>query len=75
MSAKPNNKEFYLGMAVVLGAIARDHGLPSIAINIMKSNGVSFQALKNAGVEPFDLDPLRLEWYSTFRYGNWKRKI
>jgi hypothetical protein len=68
-----SNKAFYHGFAIAVASVARDHGLPSVAVDIMRCNGVSLQDLQDAGVEQFDLKPIRDEWYATFRYSNWKR--
>jgi hypothetical protein len=57
---------FYQGFAAALGSLAREHGEPSVAVDIMRCNGVSLQDLKDAGVEEFDLKPLRTEWLSKF---------
>lgn len=70
---RAHDKTFYCGMAVALGSLAREHDQPSVAIDIMKCNGVSLKDLQDAGVEPFDLKPLRKEWYTCFRYSDWKR--
>ena len=56
--------EFYCGLAVGLGCLIRDFDQPSMAIDIMKNNGVTFLDLKKAGVEPFDLNPIRKAWTS-----------
>jgi hypothetical protein len=56
------NKEFYFGCAVILSSLARDHGFPNMAIDIMHCNGITFDQLKQAGCEEFDLAPLRKEW-------------
>lgn len=55
-------KEFYRGFAVAVGSLARDHGQPSMAADIMRCNGVSLQDLKNADVESFDLASLTKEF-------------
>ena len=57
-----NDKSFYRGFAVAIGSLAREHGSPSMAVDIMESNGVTLRQLEEAGVEPFDLKPIRAEW-------------
>ena len=59
--------DFYCGFAVGLGCLIRDFDQPSMAINIMENNGVTFLDLKKAGVEPFDLKPIRKAWISDGR--------
>jgi hypothetical protein len=55
---KIENDAFYQGFAVVAGSLARDHGQPSMARDIMQCNGVTLRRLRAAKVEPFDLGPL-----------------
>ncbi len=56
------SRAFYHGFAAALGSLAREHDRPSMAIDIMRCNGVTLQNLKDAGVEQFDLAPLAKEW-------------
>jgi len=55
--------EFFQGVGAALGSLARDHGQPFMAIDIMRMNGITFDDLVTAGVEEFDLYPLRNEWF------------
>jgi len=55
-------KDFYCGAAAVLGTLARDHDQPSVAVDIMRSNGITLSDLQKAGADDFDLDYLRGEW-------------
>lgn len=66
MSEKPNSRKrskklendlFYQGFAVAVGTLARN-GYPSMARDIMLTNGVSLQQLRGAGADKFDLEPL-----------------
>ncbi len=54
-------KEFYHGFAVAVGALARDHRQPSMAVDIMNCNGVTLRMLEESGADAFDLDPIRKE--------------
>lgn len=56
------SKEFYQGFGMAVAAVAREHGMPSVAVDIMNCNGVSLMELEDAGLEEFDLKPLREEW-------------
>jgi hypothetical protein len=55
------NDSFYQGFAAALGSLAREHGRPSMARDIMNCNGVTFKQLRDAGVEQFDLLALGME--------------
>lgn len=59
------NANFWQGFAAALGTLARDHGCPGMAVDIMRLNGVSLEQLVEAGAMSFDLDPLRAEIAST----------
>lgn len=48
-------KAFYQGAAVILGTLARTHDMPSLAVDIMKSNGITIGQLKDAEASGFDL--------------------
>lgn len=56
------DKHFYQGFACALASLARGLGPPSMAIDIMNTNGITLADLEKAGVEEFDLKPLRAEW-------------
>lgn len=55
------NDDFMIGFAVAVATLARN-GYPSMAIDIMKTNGVDIDDLRKAKVERFDLAPLAREW-------------
>jgi len=55
-------KSFMLGFGMGVGALARDHDQPSMAADIMRSNGIPFEDLVAAGVDEFDLRCLRSEF-------------
>lgn len=57
-----DDKAFYSGFAVVLGCLIRERDLPSVAVDIMRSNGVELKHLIKAGVDNFDLKPIRRAW-------------
>lgn len=57
-----DTRDFYLGFGMAIGALARDHDQPGMAVDIMRSNGVSLKELEDAGVEAFDLEPIAKEW-------------
>lgn len=53
--------EFYRGFAAALASIARSgHG--SLAVDAMKTNGVTLEDFKRADVDSFDLNPLSEAW-------------
>lgn len=54
-------KEFYVGFAVAVASVAREHGSPSMARDIMVCNGVTMKNLRDADVADFDLEPLMAE--------------
>lgn len=62
-----SNADFYCGFAAALGSLAREHGMPSVAVDIMNCNGVTLKDFENAKVDEFDLKPLRAEWQETTR--------
>ena len=55
------DKAFYHGCAIILGSLAREHGMPAMAVDIMNCNGITFKHLIDSGAQAFDLDPLREE--------------
>lgn len=55
-------KSFYQGFAIAIGSLAREHGEPAKAVDIMHCNGVTLAQLKQAGVAKFDLDAIEKEW-------------
>jgi hypothetical protein len=57
---KEKSNAFYQGFAVAVADLAR-RGEPSVALDIMNCNGVTIRQLRDAGVIPFDLDPLERE--------------
>jgi hypothetical protein len=52
---KVAEKEFLRGFGIAIGALARDHGEPTMAADIARSNGITLADLRRAGVEAFDL--------------------
>jgi len=54
--------EFIRGFAAAVATLAREHDQPSVAVDVMSLNGISFKDLTDAHVEEFDLRPLREEW-------------
>lgn len=56
-----SDADFLCGFAVAVAALARN-GYPSMAVDIMKTNGVDIEDLRKAKVERFDLTPLVREW-------------
>lgn len=60
--ARPKKRdEFICGFAAAVGTLAREHGSPSMAADIMHCNGLRLKDFKKAGVEEFDMKPLRGE--------------
>ena len=55
---KRKEKEFYQGIAVILGWLARDRREDSLVEYAMSDNGISLSDLKDAGIDPFDLIPI-----------------
>lgn len=64
---KRENAAFLQGFACALGSLAREHGEPSVAVDIMHINGITYDELKLAKADPFDLKPIRREWKSYAR--------
>lgn len=56
--ATKRDKEFYLGMAVILGWLARDRREDALVEFAMHDNGIELTHLRAAGVESFDLIPI-----------------
>ena len=54
------DRDFYKGMAVALGTVARN-GYGGIALDAMTGNGVTIRQLEQAGAEAFDLEYLKKE--------------
>ena len=52
------DRAFNQGFAMAVGSLARDHNQPTTAGDIMRSHGISYNDLKKAGVEKFDLKAL-----------------
>lgn len=57
---------FYRGFACAVATLVRS-GWPSQAIDIMDTNGISFQVLAQAGCDGFDLKPIQQEWIAKGR--------
>jgi hypothetical protein len=53
------SKEFVTGFAVAVAALARDCDEPVHAASIISGNGLSLRDFVEAGVEDFDLAPIR----------------
>jgi len=53
------DKYFYIGFAVAVATLARNHDEPTLARNIMESCGVTLAKLKAASVEEYDLKAIR----------------
>lgn len=51
--------EFYCGYAAAIGALIRLHDEKTMAIDVMNCDGVTVSDLEKAGVEDFDLKPIR----------------
>lgn len=54
-------KAFYQGAGIILGTLARTHDMPSVAVDIMHSNGITVDQLKEAEVCEYDLAVIYLE--------------
>lgn len=52
---------FVLGFAACAAALAREHGEPSTAADLLRASGIGLRDLIAVGVEEFDLAPLRAE--------------
>jgi hypothetical protein len=63
MKPKPkmskSDASFYQGFACALACLARDHGRPAMARDIMVSCSITLKLLREAGTDDFDLQPLR----------------
>lgn len=53
------SNDFILGFAVAVASLVRDHDEPVHAASIIAGHGVSLKDFEAAGVEEFDLKPLR----------------
>lgn len=58
------DSEFLRGFAAAIGTLASGFDMPSVAVNIMKCNGITLAMLEEAGCEDFDLKIIRKEWKS-----------
>lgn len=56
---RQGEKDFIHGLAVGLAIIARDRDEPSLAADAMSGCGYDAADLRAAGVDPYDLAPLR----------------
>jgi hypothetical protein len=52
---------FHQGFACALGALARNHGEPSVAADIARGYGLTLADFEAAGCEEYDLEPFRDE--------------
>ena len=57
-----DDRAFYHGVALALATLIRSYDQPSMAVDILKSNGISIEDLCDAKVDAFDLRPLRKAW-------------
>ena len=54
-----SDKAFYQGFALAVGFVIRDHHDDSMGLDAMRCNGINYETLKAAGVDPFDLDQIK----------------
>ena len=59
---KEVQKSFLQGLAVAIGSLARDHDQPSMAVDIMRCNGLTLDDLQECGIEVFDMKSIRKAW-------------
>jgi len=59
---KKVQESFWQGFAVAIGSLARDHDRPSMAVDIMRCNGITLKDLETCGIEVFDLKHIRKAW-------------
>lgn len=53
-----SEKEFIQGFACACASVARWHGMPSVALDVMKGGGFDRQKFEAAGVDVYDLTAL-----------------
>lgn len=58
-AASEGHKAWLRGFAAALGAVQRFYDRGTIVAEVMKHDGVTLADLKAAGVEAFDLDPIK----------------
>lgn len=58
---RPHERKFTQGFAAAIASPAREHGMPLVAADITRCNGLTYEDFERAGVEEFDLAPLREE--------------
>lgn len=56
------DSEFYQGFALALASLVRLFDYPTVAVDIMKSNGVDIDDLRKARVEKYDFSVLDKAW-------------
>lgn len=54
-----HQRDFLRGYAAAIGALVRLHNKPSLALDIVRNDGLKLSDFKTAGVEDFDLRQLR----------------
>lgn len=59
--------EFTQGFAAAVAALIRAFDRPSMAIDILTSNGLSLANIEACGAEDFDLEPIRKAWAAEVR--------
>lgn len=57
--AQRARNDFLQGFALAVAALARDHDEPTHAKNLMEGFGVTIDDLREAGVEAFNLIPIK----------------
>jgi hypothetical protein len=59
---------FLQGFSIVIGSLIRDYDEPSMALDIMRNNGLTLKYLKSFGnVDAFDFDPIKKAWRKSKR--------
>jgi hypothetical protein len=58
---REQEKSFFIGFAMAVGALARDHDQPSVGLDIMRGYGITIKDFEDAGVDSFDTKALRRE--------------
>lgn len=53
-----DDKAFYAGFSCAVATLIRTFDEPSMAADICKSNGVTLEQLRRAGIDKFDLEPI-----------------
>ena len=59
MSKTGHNADFLQGVAIAVAVVIRDYDMAATGVSVMKGLGITARDLARAGVEKYDLEPIK----------------